>query len=294
VPDLSIVAVIPLYNGARWIEQSLASVIAQTLPPDEIVVVDDGSTDDGPSIVQQYSVALLRKPNGGQSSARNFGIGHSSSNLIALLDQDDIWYPAHLERLVKPFRCPSRHMLGWTYSNLDFVFPDGRIIHNFLSGLPFEQPKRTLKRCLGEDMHILPSASLISRAAFEDVGRFDERLQGYEDDDLFLRIFMAGYKNEYIDEALSQWRQISNSSGNSPRMLTSALIFMDKILQWYPEASAVIADRFGRNFMTFYERAVKARDWDYCYAAIQAIKRVGAIEGPSIIDYKTGIINIVT
>jgi glycosyltransferase involved in cell wall biosynthesis len=79
--DLSIAAIIPLYNGARWIEQSIKSVLAQTLVPDEFIVVDDGSTDDGPRIVerlaQSHPIRLLRKPNGGQSSARNFGVAHS-------------------------------------------------------------------------------------------------------------------------------------------------------------------------------------------------------------------------
>src|SRR5258708_4402360 len=99
--NLSIVAIIPLYNGARWIEQSIASVLAQTLQPEEFIVVDDGSTDNGPEIVfrlaKDHPITLLRKPNGGQSSARNFGVAKSQSALIALLDQDDIWYPNHLK-----------------------------------------------------------------------------------------------------------------------------------------------------------------------------------------------------
>ncbi len=100
--DLSIAAIIPLYNGARWIEQAVRSVLAQTRMPDELIIVDDGSTDDGPVIVEELaaqhpSIALLRKSNGGQSAARNFAVAHCKSALIALLDQDDIWYPNHLE-----------------------------------------------------------------------------------------------------------------------------------------------------------------------------------------------------
>src|SRR5712671_1477586 len=106
--DHSIAAIIPLYNGGRWIEQSVRSVLAQTLPADEFIVVDDGSTDDGPRTVerlaQSHPIRLLRKPNGGQSSARNFGVAHSRSALIALLDQDDVWYPHHLATLIEPFR----------------------------------------------------------------------------------------------------------------------------------------------------------------------------------------------
>jgi cellulose synthase/poly-beta-1,6-N-acetylglucosamine synthase-like glycosyltransferase len=72
--DLSIVTIVPLYNGARWIEQSIASVLSQTLQPDEFIVVDDGSTDEGSAVVEKWArndpIRLLRKPNGGQSSAR--------------------------------------------------------------------------------------------------------------------------------------------------------------------------------------------------------------------------------
>ena len=94
----SIVAIIALYNGAKYIERSLGSVLAQTLQPDEIIVVDDGSTDDGlgAALVEGFRkenprIRLLRKANGGQSSTRNFGVKNSSGKLIALLDQDDAW-----------------------------------------------------------------------------------------------------------------------------------------------------------------------------------------------------------
>lgn len=95
--QLRIAAIIPLYNGGRFIREALESVLAQTLPPAEIVVVDDGSTDNGPDIVAEmaatHPISLLRKPNGGQASARNFGIAETSSELIALLDQDDACTP---------------------------------------------------------------------------------------------------------------------------------------------------------------------------------------------------------
>ena len=93
-----ITVVIPLYNGRDFIREALDSVLAQTLSPDEIIVVDDGSTDDGPDIVADmalsHSITLLRKANGGQSSARNVGIAHANGDLIALLDQDDAWHSA--------------------------------------------------------------------------------------------------------------------------------------------------------------------------------------------------------
>jgi glycosyltransferase involved in cell wall biosynthesis len=245
--DFSIVAIIPLYNGARWIEESIGSVLAQTVSPDEFIVVDDGSTDDGPGIVEQlarrYPIKLLRKSNGGQSSARNFGVKHSDSALVAFLDQDDFWYRAHLERLVREFQkhCGNPR-LGWVYSDLDEIDEGGGLVHrNFLRvvplivGKPLQNPKTTLAGCLSQDMFVLPSASLISREAFEAIGGFDEALCGYEDDDLFLRIFRKGYDNVFLDEALSCWRTYPSSTSHTERMDWSRMIYARKLIQSFPD-----------------------------------------------------------
>jgi glycosyltransferase involved in cell wall biosynthesis len=271
--DLSIVAIIPLYNGARWIEQSIRSVLAQTLVPDEFIVVDDGSTDDGPRIVerlaQSYPITLLRKPNGGQSSARNFGVAHSKSALIALLDQDDAWYTHHLATLIKPFRTQRGVPLGWVYSNLDEIDESGGMVNKRMLNLfPRENPKRSLAGCLSTDMFVLPSASLISREAFEEVGGFDERLCGYEDDDLFLRLFRAGYDNIFINESLSQWRIYQTSTSYTSRMARSRMIYAMKLFEQFPDNRSrrqywsrdCLAPRFVHQTLGDYVRALEKRD----------------------------------
>ena len=240
VRDLLISAVIPLYNGAPYIEQALHSVFAQTVPPAEIIVVDDGSTDDGVAIVERLAAAhpirLYRKPNGGQSAARNYGIARAHGEFIAMLDQDDAWYPNHLERLAQPFVEPRQRELGWVYSNLDEIDVTGqRITNMFLSSFPTQHPKRDIFACLRADMFVLPSASLILRRAFDAVGGFDETLSGYEDDDLFLRLYRAGYDNEFVDAALSHWRIYPTSSSYTPRMARSRAKYARKLLAAYPD-----------------------------------------------------------
>src|ERR1700689_1595707 len=171
--DQAITAIIQLNNGAEFIEGPLNSVLTQTLPPVKIVVVDDGSTDTGPDIVklmapQHNNISLISKKNGGQSSGRNLGVAHAKTPLIALLDQDDVWYPHHLEELIKPFRETRYPEIGWVYTNLGEIDREGRMVARFcLDQMPeIQHPKRSLVRCLTTDMFILPTASLINRRAF--------------------------------------------------------------------------------------------------------------------------------
>lgn len=273
VSDLSIVAIIPLYNGARWIEGAIRSVFAQTLQPDEFVVVDDGSTDDGAGVAiverlaRERPIALLRKANGGQSSARNYGVKRSKSALIALLDQDDLWYPGHLAALVKPFHEPTGLPLGWVYSDVAEIDEGGGMMrHSILADSLAAHPKRTLVACLSADMFVLPSASLINRTAFDSVSGFDERLCGYEDDDLFLRIFRAGYGNIFLRESLSAWRIHSGSTSYTDRMAKSRRIYMNKLIDSFPDdrhrsfhyKSHLIVPRFLRCNVSAYIQEFRA------------------------------------
>jgi glycosyltransferase involved in cell wall biosynthesis len=264
----SIAAIIPLYNGAAFIEEAIHSVLSQTIKPDEFLIVDDGSTDDGPDIVKRFAqthLTLIKQTNGGQSSARNCGVRHSTSSLIAFLDQDDAWHPHHLEELLGPFKENRGIPIGWSYSNLDEIDEQGRLVNRgVLNIMPAVHPKRSLNACLSGDMFILPSASLISRQAFDAVGGFDERLSGYEDDDLFLRMFRSGYENVYINQSLSKWRMYSSSSSFSNRMRISRMIYFNKLCNEYETnksrnlfyARDLLAPRFIRGVLSEYERSV--------------------------------------
>lgn len=97
---MSIAVVIPLYNGAPWIREALDSVISQELAPHEVIVVDDGSTDDSPYMAARYhGVKVIKNEGKGSSVARNVGIKCIRSTWVAFLDQDDLWHPAHLRLL---------------------------------------------------------------------------------------------------------------------------------------------------------------------------------------------------
>ena len=271
--EMSVAAIIPLYNGSEFIEEALQSVLQQTEPADEIIVVDDGSTDDGPakveSLAARHPITLIRKENGGQSAARNVGIRHTKCSHVAFLDQDDAWYDDHLAILKEPYFRPQVRKLSLVYGNLDFVDRQGRMMtHNCLDWVDSEHPKTSLQQCLEKDMFILPSASLLSKSAIEAVGFFDERLSGYEDDDLWVRMFVAGYGNQYVNVAVTRWRIFGSSSSFNARMAKSRMIYFHKQAETFPDDPVlnlmwtrnVISKRFMRIVFDEYVQASRERD----------------------------------
>src|SRR4030095_7898994 len=101
---LKVSIIVPLYNKAPYVRRALESIAAQSLSDFEVIVIDDGSTDDGAAIVAGYSDAryrLIRQANAGPGAARNTRIAHSPGEFIEFLDADDEWLPSYLEESVR-------------------------------------------------------------------------------------------------------------------------------------------------------------------------------------------------
>jgi glycosyltransferase involved in cell wall biosynthesis len=287
---ITVAAVIPLYNGAAFIEEAIRSVAGQTDPVDEIIVVNDGSTDNGPEIVRSllnsYAITFLQQANGGQSSARNAAINHTSCTHVAFLDQDDIWYENHIRILKKPFLESDTQNLALVYGNLNQIDRAGRmILRCCLDSVPTAHPKTSLRQCLEHDMFILPSASLVSKEAIKAVGMFDERLSGYEDDDLFIRMFSAAYDSVYINRAVTKWRIYGSSTSFSPRMARSRMIYFKKHVEAYPYDPAVdthwsrdvIGPRFMRLAYNDFVQATRSRDLAKIERAWADVETIGGV-----------------
>lgn len=289
---ISISVIVPVYNGKRFLREAIESVIKQTLQPIELIIIDDGSTDDSLStldgIKASFPIVRLQQENSGQSAARNYGIKVSKGDYIALIDQDDIWYPKHLETLSIPFQKEKDDRIGWVYSNFAETDEQGMIVRQgYLDGLPFQNPKRDLPHVLGAGVIIQPGATLIKKKAFDDVGGFDPKLSGYEDDDLFLRIFRRGWTNIFIPETLSTWRIYWSSSQFSQRTVDSWRYYADKLMALYPDdprgmrcwTRDCIAPRFFNTALVSYERALTNGEFNLCRElAADAIKYANATD----------------
>ncbi len=176
--------IIPTYNRGWIIKEAIDSVLAQEYINYELIVVDDGSTDDTHDILNSYqnNFLVLRQNNKGVSSARNRGLAAASGHFIAFLDSDDIWLPQKLSQQVDFFQsnpdaliCQTEEI--WIRNNVR-VNPKKR--HKKPTGMIFEP---SLSLCL-----VSPSAVMIKKNLFEEVGLFDETLPACEDYDLWLRI----------------------------------------------------------------------------------------------------------
>ena len=268
--DRTVSVIIPYYNGSKYIERSVQSVLDQTVKPNELLVIDDGSIQEESDflniIAKKMGFAVLRKENGGQGSARNFGVAHTKSKFICFLDQDDFFLPNHIKQLMDAVEWQDPKF-GWVYGDLCEADEEGNIVQTnvVVRSTKDSHPKTSILTMLRYDMYVLPSASLISRRAFEDVGGFDPQFTGYEDDDFFLRLFRKGWTNYYLPKAVTVWCINNNSTSFSIKMSRSRLRYVKKICDNFDEVSGYghryirdcLVPRFMGTFIKEARQAVK-------------------------------------
>jgi glycosyltransferase involved in cell wall biosynthesis len=172
----SISVIIPLYNKAGYVVRAIRSALRQEPPPAEILIVDDGSTDEGPALIEQLPefprLRLVRQQNGGEGAARNRGLAEMRGDLAAFLDADDEWAPGHLRNLLElAAACPAAGLLATGYRA---VYGRGVQVETAIEGDRPVQLRDYFETARGGFcLHV--SSCAVWRRAIEEVGGFAER-----------------------------------------------------------------------------------------------------------------------
>lgn len=209
---MNVSVVIPLFNGEKWVQEALDSVLDQTLCPNEILVVDDGSTDASRSIVKEFSnVHLLQNLGSGPNAARNHGLRNTDADAVAFLDQDDLWHPEHLQRLSG---------LLQEYPNSPAAFAQKTTFYDSAppqysterSGAKQYDPWKDFpKNTLGE-----PALALIRRSALLSAGGWSPKYEGCSDYHMWLKLVLQGPL--VVSESVTAGHRIhGNSYGDNLR-----------------------------------------------------------------------------
>ena len=210
-PTFSVI--IPLYNKEREIEGTIRSVLSQTRLPDEIVVVDDGSTDRSAGIVQRIDSPLIRlvaQPNAGECAARNRAIAEARGEYLALIDADDEWEPgflAEIEAMIGEFPGCGLYCTGFSVVSHDGLFPARGLDRRGVVGNFFRD---SAHRYIA-----IPSASCIPREVIDTVGGFPEGMKMAGDLYMWIKIARR-YRVCYSPEQLARYSKVaSNRSATS-------------------------------------------------------------------------------
>ena len=265
-PAVSVV--IPTYNYGRFVTEAVESVLAQTLPAAEVVVIDDGSTDDTRDRLAPYGgrIRYVYQANNGLPAARNAGIRAARGDLIALLDSDDLWHPRKLEAQVAVLaRSPE---VGLVAADPAPDVSAGWPTVGDPAGLPVRPV--TLRDMLVRS-RFGPSSVLVRRACFDEVGLFDTGLRSAEDRDMWLRI--AACFPVVKVEAPLWWYRLhgGNMSAAAGRMEENELRVVRRALDSLP---GVQGDRLLRLKVLSYTLRSAAYRYDMAGRRVRALARV--------------------
>jgi glycosyltransferase involved in cell wall biosynthesis len=201
IADVSVI--MPVFNGAKYIAEALNSVLIQDLAHKEVIVVDDGSTDDTVKIAERFVplIRIVRQENRGAAAARNTGVGESSGKYLAFIDADDLWLAGHTSKLLDAIEADQDcdMVIG---ALQQFISPELGTAHLHLL-------REELKTMPGYH----PGCMVVKRESFDRVGHFNEKLNLAETVDWFARAQSEGMKLGKIDEIVYQRRIHTDNQG---------------------------------------------------------------------------------
>lgn len=213
--NAKISVIIPTYNSARYICETIDSVLSQTYKNFEILVIDDGSTDNTRNRLKQYenSINYTYKKNEGVSIARNYGIEKAKGEYLAFLDSDDIWKPTKLEKQINTIENQSEAIACFTLT--EYFDESGNVVNKseFPNYADLTEALLLYSCVIGP-----PSSFMMHRSIFEKIGGFDPNFSQCADWDMWLRLTKFG-KVICLDEYLVQYRHHANNMSKNIELL---------------------------------------------------------------------------
>jgi glycosyltransferase involved in cell wall biosynthesis len=260
--------VIPAYNAARFIEAAVDSVLAQSFQDIEVLVVDDGSTDETEALVSRYGskIRYLRQNNGGVAAARNRGIEESDGRYVAFLDSDDAWLPKKLEHQITALE-RARECRA-CYSAIAVCTE---------SLIPLTIQRSWRRGSALQDLLLLgnvigsPSSVLCDRRLFSAIGSFDPNLSQCADWDMWVRMATVT-EFVYLDEPLVTYRQHGSNMSRDPALLErDSVTVLEKAFNLSnvpPRLKSRQRDALGRNYRVLAGTYFHARRYHDCFRCI--------------------------
>jgi glycosyltransferase involved in cell wall biosynthesis len=197
-------ALVPVFNGERFLAEALDSIFAQGWEPLEVVVLDDGSTDSSAEIARSYPVRYLHQENAGIAAARNAAIAAANGEIVAFLDADDVWLPGTLAKRVR--HLVAHPEVGYVVGKMDVFLETGN-----------ERPEWIASKFLDEPQNGLLQTFVARREVFDRVGGFDTKFAISEDMDWFARAKDGGVRGDMLDDVCARYRLHSESTTHRER-----------------------------------------------------------------------------
>ncbi len=240
---MKISVILPCYNGERWINQAITSVLSQSYDDLELIIINDGSIDASEEIIKKYlydkRIRLFSQQNNGFSATLNKGIKESTGELIGFIGQDDLWLPQKLDVQAMCFKRNCKlDLLFSSYYNMD---NQGRI-------LELVRPKKLNKqKGLWEQLFLTNfigfETVLVKRKCFDKVGLFDEQMIGFSDHEMWLRIVAEAFNLNFLDIPLVKKRLHKKQLSKSSHILDDEFLLVKKAIGHYPLSNCVYSTK---------------------------------------------------
>ena len=226
--SVAVSIIIPCHNYAHFLPEAVASVVAQTYTDWEIIIVDDGSTDETLQTAQRLMahyrdrrIRLFQQPDCGPATARNTGVRHAAGQYLLHLDADDMLAPTMLARTTAILQ--DHPGVGVVYSGIQLFGQDW----HFWPSVPFDPHVLALE-------NIIPPHSLVRRIAWQQAGGFDPTMPHYEDWEFWMRVIAAGWGGWHIQEPLVYYRRHGRNMSLTPRSIAYDWDARARIIRGHP------------------------------------------------------------